>query len=110
MPHSTYIGPRSAFIGIGAALLLAAPSALAAAKTGPALHKMTCEEFIALDANVKPKVVYWAAGYDSKGRLKGAVIDIQGTEKVIPFVEDACKAAPKASFWQKLEAELKKLV
>jgi hypothetical protein len=29
--------------------------------------KMTCEEYVMLDDVVKPKVVYWAEGFNKKG-------------------------------------------
>jgi acid stress chaperone HdeA len=64
--------------------------------------KMTCEEFVALDDVVKPKVVYWAEGFNRKGKPVDAIVDIDATDKLVPMIVDECQKAPKASFWQKI--------
>ena len=66
--------------------------------------KMTCEEFVVLDYAVKPKVVYWAEGFNSKGKPVDAVADINETDKVIPMLVTECQKTPKASLLKKLEA------
>ena len=48
-------------------------SALAAAQK-PA--KMTCEEFVALDDVVKPKVVYLEEGFNKKGKQIDSIVDL----------------------------------
>lgn len=72
------------------------------------VHKLTCQEYVDLDVDMKPKLIYWAAGYDQKSREKAAVIDVEGTERLVPFIEEDCKTAPKASFWQRFEAAVKR--
>ena len=37
------------------------------------------------------------------------MINIEGTEKVIPIIVEDCKKAPQDSFWQKLEAGWKRV-
>lgn len=72
-----------------------------------ATHKparMTCEEFTALDDTVKPKVVYWAEGFNRKGKPIDAVIDVEETDKVIPVLVTECQKTPKASLLKKLDA------
>ena len=54
------------------------PLALAATTQKPAT--MTCEEFVVLDDVVKPKVVYWAEGYNRKGKPVDAVVDVAATD------------------------------
>jgi len=71
---------------------------------------MSCAEFLALDDVVKPKVVYWAVGYNSEGKPKEAVVDVEATERLIPAIVTACQAAPKQSFWDKLKGEVKKIL
>jgi|UniRef100_E6QRD0 hypothetical protein len=66
--------------------------------------KMTCEEFTALDETAQPKVVYWAEGFNHKGKPKDAVIDIDSTDKLVPVLITECKKTPKASFWQKVKS------
>lgn len=66
--------------------------------------KMTCEEFVVLDEAVKPKVVYWAEGFNSKGKPVDAIADIDETDRVIPMLVTECQKTPKASLLKKLEA------
>jgi len=87
-------------------------STVAVAQTGDAkksLGKMTCEDFLALEDSFKPKVVYWAAAYGKGGKPEAAVLDVEGTEQVVPVIIEVCKKAPKESFWQKVKAEFKKV-
>jgi acid stress chaperone HdeA len=79
-----------------------AASAVAADSKKP-VAKWTCAEFIAVDDQFKPKVVYAATAYSKAGKPEAAVIDIEGTEKVTPMIIDDCNKAPQASFWQKLK-------
>ena len=82
-----------------------APAVLAATPT----HKparMTCEEYVMLDDVVKPKVVYWAEGFNQKGKEDDAVVDIAATDKLVPILVDECKETPKASFWEKIKKHL----
>jgi len=73
------------------------------------IEKVTCEEFNGLEDTFKPKVIAWAAGY-KEGQKKPDVvaIDIDGVDRVTPFIVDECKKAPQASFWSKVDSEFKK--
>lgn len=73
------------------------------------ISKMTCEEFVGLDETFQPKAVYWAVAYGSKGQPEAEAIEVDGVEKVVPFVVEECKKAPKETFWQKVQAEWKKM-
>jgi acid stress chaperone HdeA len=84
------------------------PAAHQAAAKKP-LAKMTCEDFVGLDETLQPKAVYWAVAYGKHGKPDAEAVDVEGIETVIPFVVQECKKAPKESFWQKVEAEWKKL-
>ena len=98
-------------IALTAAALLAGAT-LAFAHSSAAkkpLGKMTCEDFLAVEDTFKPKVVYWAVAYGKGGKPEAAVLDVEGTEKLIPVIIEVCKKAPKESFWQKAKAEFKKL-
>jgi len=73
------------------------------------MANVTCEEFNALDESFKPNVVAWAAGYQQGQKKPEAVaIDVQGVARITPVVVDECTKAPSASFWSKVEGELKK--
>jgi hypothetical protein len=65
--------------------------------------KMTCEQYVMLDDVVKPKVVYWAEGFNKKGKAQDAVVDIAATDKLVPILVDECQKTPKASFWEKIK-------
>jgi len=98
-------------IAVATAALMVGP-ALVFAQGAPAkkpLGKLTCEEFLAMDETFKPKVVYWAAAYGKGGKPEAAVLDVEGTEQVVPVIIEVCKKAPKESFWQKVKAEFKKV-
>jgi acid stress chaperone HdeA len=71
------------------------------------LGKLTCEEFLALDDTFKPKMVYWAAAYGKGGKPEAAVLDVEGTEKVIPVIIEKCKSAPKDSFYSTTKSAMK---
>jgi hypothetical protein len=79
-------------------------SPVLAAATKPA--KMTCEEFVMLDDAVKPKVVYWAEGFNQEGKPVDAVVDVDATDKLVPVLVGECQKTPKASFWQKVKQHL----
>lgn len=98
------------------ALLVVSVAGLAVAETTKAdlakkkVDQISCEDFNGLNETFKPTVIAWAAGF-RKGDTKPdkVVVDINGIEKVTPFVIDACKNEPKASFWGKIESEMKKV-
>ena len=85
----------------------------AAAHKAPAkkpLAKMSCEDFLGLDATFQPKAVYWAVAYGKNGKPEAEAMDVDGVETVVPVVIDECKKAPKESFWKKVEAQWNKLM
>ena len=98
-------------IGVVTAALLAGTTLAVAQSSGTKkpLGTMTCEDFLGIEDSIKPKMVYWAVAYGKGGKPQSAILDVEATEKVIPVLIDECKQAPKASFWQKMKAEFKKL-
>src|SRR5215813_8537682 len=98
-------------IGMLTAILLAGAPVTWAASNGEKkpVGKMTCEEFLGFEESFKPKVVYWAVARSQSGKPESAGINVEGTEKMIPVLVEACKKAPKESFWEKVKAEVKKL-
>jgi acid stress chaperone HdeA len=70
---------------------------------------MTCQDFLAIDETVKPKVVYWPVAYAKGGKPEAAVLDVEGTDTITPLLIQDCAAKPKDSFWKKVKAEVKKL-
>jgi len=84
-------------------MILAVATSVVAAENKKPVAKWTCAEFLAVDDQFKPKVVYAATAYAKGGKPEASVIDIDGTEKVTPMIIDECNKAPQASFWQKLK-------
>ncbi|ACO73738.1 HdeA family protein [Laribacter hongkongensis] len=90
---------RSATVLAALALALGAGMAHAADAAGKTAspkgyYKWTCQDFLDLDESFKPKVVYWAEGFNNKGKPDAAMVDVQGVEKIIPVVVDQCKLKP----------------
>jgi acid stress chaperone HdeA len=83
--------------------IFATVTAAVAAENKKPVAKWTCAEFLSVDEQFKPKVIYAATAFAKGGKPKDSVIDIDGTEKVTPMVVDDCQKAPQASFWQKLK-------
>ncbi len=87
----------------------------AVADTKKPVSNWTCEEFLAVEGDFQPKIVYWATAKTKSGK-PGSVVDIEGTEKVVPMIIDDCKKTPSDSFmaklksaWRALESEAKKV-
>jgi hypothetical protein len=95
-------------------LAVSASFALAALTVGVAAHAakkvnakdMTCEEFLALGHEVQPRVVYWLEGYSVSGKPEAAEIDVDALERPVTMVVADCRAAPKATLWEKIKKHL----
>ena len=81
----------------------------AAANNKKPVTQWTCADFLAVEDQFRPKVVYAATAYSKAGKPDAEVIDIEGTEKVTPMIITACEGTPRASFWEKLKAEWNKI-
>jgi hypothetical protein len=71
--------------------------------TAPKPAKMRCDEFVALEDVARPKVVYWAEGFNKDGGATDSVVDIAETDRLVPVLVRECTDEPKLTFWQKLE-------
>jgi acid stress chaperone HdeA len=78
---------------------------VASAEVKKPIAQWKCADFLSVDDQFKPKVVYSATAFAKSGRPAASVVDIEGTEKVIPRLIDDCTKDPRASFWQKLKDE-----
>lgn len=96
---------RSALLVSAVALASATFAPAAGAKTTNP-PKMTCEEFLALGEDIRPRAVAWLDGYSAAGKLKeqdvGEVVVDRQTEDLVVV----CKQNPKVTFWDKLKAHL----
>ncbi|NMM03010.1 hypothetical protein HHL24_34500 [Paraburkholderia sp. RP-4-7] len=64
--------------------------------------KMKCEDFVALDDNYKPALVYWAAGVDQLGVKETDELVVDNANPV-GLVVDECKKTPKVPFMGKIK-------
>ena len=71
-----------------------------------AVEKMTCEDFVGLEDSFKPDAVYWAIAYGEDGKPESAGVSVEGIERMVPVIVEACQTTPKQSFWQKVKADL----
>src|SRR5205823_42964 len=62
---------------------------------------ITCEEFLAMDKDVQPLVVYWIDGYENSGDAKTEGVVIHIFERPISTVVSECKKAPKDALSQR---------
>jgi hypothetical protein len=69
---------------------------------------MTCEDFIALDEVSRPKVTYWADGFNRYGQVDDETIDFGRDDRMIPILVEECTKNPKHSFVSKVKAHSKK--
>jgi hypothetical protein len=77
-----------------------APKPAAAA---PKPEKMTCDEFVALADVERPKLVYWAEGFNKDGGAADSVVDVVETDRLVPVLVKECQDEPKTTLWQKIK-------
>jgi acid stress chaperone HdeA len=90
-------------------ILIVAATAAASAEVKKPVAQWKCADFLSVDDQFKPKVVYSATAFAKGGKPAASVVDIEGTEKVIPRLTEDCTKDPRASFWQKLKNEWDKI-
>lgn len=94
---------------IGTAGLLAFSAFTHAADEAKPVKSWTCEEFLALDVSFQPTAIGFAEALNKQGTPEDAVLDVAGTEAVIPLVIEACKQNPTHSFTDKVKSEWMKV-
>ena len=70
--------------------------------------KLTCQDFIGLDEVARPKLVYWAEGFNRKGKAEDVIIDFEQNDRLVPVIVEECTKHPKHLFLSKVKAECKK--
>ena len=75
------------------------PAASATHKPG----EMSCEDFVALADVEKPKVLYWAEGFNKKGKAIDSVVDVRETDRWLPLLVTECTKSPKESLSKLVE-------
>jgi len=87
-------------LAVGLTVLAVTGTAVAAKKKAT---DITCEAFLALGSEVQPRIVYWMEAYAGNGKLEDVEIDMNGFNRPIVAVVEACKQEPKASLWDKIK-------
>jgi acid stress chaperone HdeA len=67
---------------------------------------MTCSEFITYNETSKPKLVYWAEGFNKEGDATVAEMDIHATDRLVPTLTDDCRQTPKAKLGDQIRKRL----
>ena len=67
-----------------------AQAATPAAPSGKSVVKTTCKDYLAMDDTFKPKFIYYAVGHGKKGNAE-AILDVAGTDKIQPELDEYCK-------------------
>ncbi|WP_299732761.1 acid-activated periplasmic chaperone HdeA [uncultured Endozoicomonas sp.] len=78
-------------------------------KPAKPISSWTCEDFISLQENYQPYAIAWATAYSKAGKPEGTDFDTEGMETIRPTLLQFCNRNPKASFWDKVKAETKKV-
>lgn len=85
------------FVATALALSLITAPAFAGNKVKP--EKITCEEFLSIDENVQPSVVYWLQG--KSGDIDA--IDVEEHQRPVAYVVTECYKEKTASVWDKVK-------
>ena len=82
-------------------------AALGAESKSKPVDKITCEEFLALNADDQQRIAYWVDGYQvAKGEAAVGTVAFDKFGQPIGALVEDCKATPKETLWQKLKKHL----
>lgn len=86
---------------------------VAASANADKIKDITCEQFLAMDADAQSNIVYWVEGADvasTKKAVSAADVEVgfDAFGRPVAEVVTACQADKKASLWDKIKAHFKK--
>jgi HdeA/HdeB family protein len=87
---------------LGSAAILTIDGADAADPKKPS--QWTCQDFLEVDDDVKPKVVYWMEGFNKAGKPEVAAVGVDYFDRPVTTVVTECQKEPKANLWDKIKA------
>ena len=96
---------RTVLLVTALALGAASCAMLHSSKTAK-LPEMTCEEFLGLSEDVRPRAVAWLDGYSKGGKLKEQDIGEIDVDRQMAALVVVCEQDPKQSFWDKIRGHL----
>ena len=95
----------------GLAVTLLAVSSVALAEPSASRQsmrpQMSCRDFLHLEDQAKPEIVYYLATRDEQ-RNGGHVLDLDTTDAMVPAIVERCKGAPTASLSLQVKAETRR--
>jgi acid stress chaperone HdeA len=71
------------------------------------LAQTSCKDYLAMDEVIKPKFIYYTAGYSMRGKPVGANFDVVYVDKMMPVIDEYCRVHLTASAYQKVMDESK---
>ena len=102
---------RSLRIAVGAVGIVLVGFGIVSAQSGPSRVPVrliaTCGDFLRVDDDAKPEVVYWLATRGGAGN-SGTLIGVEATDRMVPVLVERCKAAPTAPFAKTVKAQAEK--
>ena len=103
MTIDKWIAGPIAFAFVLSAGVVARPAAAAS----KAVDKITCEEFLALNADDQNRIAYWVDGYaQAKGEASVGTVAFDKFGQPIGALVEDCKKTPKETLWEKLKKHL----
>jgi hypothetical protein len=57
--------------------------------------EMSCQDFVALADIEKPKIIYWAEGFNKNGKPGDSSVDVAETDRLVPVIVTECTKNPK---------------
>lgn len=89
--------------------LASAPGLGHAQTTNPSPKKpvaqTSCKEYMEMDETIKPKFIFYTAGYTHNGKSVAPTFDVVAVDKMKPVIDEYCRVHLTASAYQKVMDE-----
>lgn len=69
------------------------------------IAQTSCKEYLEMDEVIKPKFIFYTAGYAYRGKSVSPTLDVVGVDKMKPVIDDYCRVHLTASAYQKVMDE-----
>jgi acid stress chaperone HdeA len=99
-----------AFFSMSLLIALATAQSLAYAQTTSEaamkpVVKTSCKDYLEMDETIKPKFIYFTAGYSRRGMSTSPTFDVVGVDTVKPVLDEYCRVHLTASTYKKVMEE-----
>ncbi len=65
----------------------------------------SCKDYLEMDELIKPKFIFYSAGYSHGGKSIAPTFDVVGVDKMKPVIDEYCRVHLTASAYQKVMDE-----